>query len=59
METGSGTAFSSISETAFLGLQSQDHGNQDCIYGTAFLRSQESGLYFNITEAGSYFYDYG
>ena len=35
-----------ISETAFPGLQSRDHRNQDCIYGTAFPRSQESGLHF-------------
>ena len=33
-----------ISETAFLGLQSQDHGNRDFI--------------LNITEVGSHFYNY-
>ena len=41
-----------ISETAFPGPQFRDHGNRDCIYGTAFQRSQESGLHFKYHGSG-------
>ena len=45
-----------ISETAFPGPQSRDHENWDCVYGTAFPRSRESGLHFKYHGSGITFF---
>ena len=56
METGSGTAFLRLYfQDWFLGPQSQDYGNRECIYRTTFPRSQESGLHFKYHGSGMAF----